>query len=151
MGEHLVLHADQLVTNKSLYSSESVDASCSHATDVSIAVNDTNGDVKYDSDGEKEPLIQSVECRICQEEDTIKNLEVPCACSGSLKFAHRKCVQRWCDEKGDTICEICHKVSISLSTLYFLFKISVKICIMYFFQIIELWVLSKFQSHLLKV
>ncbi|KAF5818217.1 putative E3 ubiquitin-protein ligase MARCH [Helianthus annuus] len=109
MGEHLVLHADQLVTNKSLNSSESVDASCSHATDVSIAVNDTNEDVKYDSDGEKEPLIQSVECRICQEEDTIKNLEVPCACSGSLKFAHRKCVQRWCDEKGDTICEICHK------------------------------------------
>jgi len=50
-----------------------------------------------------------VECRICQEEDSIKNLETPCACSGSLKFAHRKCVQRWCNEKGDITCEICHQ------------------------------------------
>ncbi|KAJ0571348.1 putative E3 ubiquitin-protein ligase MARCH [Helianthus annuus] len=58
---------------------------------------------------EEEPLIQSIECRICQEEDSVKNLEVPCACSGSLKFAHRKCVQRWCDEKRDIICEICHQ------------------------------------------
>ncbi|KAL6577605.1 hypothetical protein OROMI_009933 [Orobanche minor] len=24
-------------------------------------------------------------------------------------YAHRKCVQRWCNEKGDTICEICHQ------------------------------------------
>lgn len=34
---------------------------------------------------ENEPLIQLVECRICQEEDQIKNLETPCSCSGSLK------------------------------------------------------------------
>ncbi|KAL0408696.1 UNVERIFIED_CONTAM: hypothetical protein Sradi_1804000 [Sesamum radiatum] len=26
------------------------------------------------------------ECRICQEEDSLKNLESPCACSGSLKL-----------------------------------------------------------------
>jgi hypothetical protein len=38
--------------------------------------------------GEDEPLIQAAaECRICQEEDTIKNLEKPCACNGSLKVA----------------------------------------------------------------
>ncbi|KAJ7283121.1 hypothetical protein O6H91_19G083000 [Diphasiastrum complanatum] len=49
------------------------------------------------------------ECRICQEEDEEGNLETPCACSGTVKFAHRKCVQRWCNEKGDTICEICHQ------------------------------------------
>ncbi|RWW83209.1 hypothetical protein BHE74_00008291, partial [Ensete ventricosum] len=24
-----------------------------------------------------------------------------------LQYAHRKCVQRWCNEKGDTVCEIC--------------------------------------------
>jgi hypothetical protein len=34
---------------------------------------------------EEEPLLQMVECRICQEEDSIKNLESPCACIGSLK------------------------------------------------------------------
>ncbi|KAG0543687.1 hypothetical protein BDA96_02G210600 [Sorghum bicolor] len=58
---------------------------------------------------EEEPLLQVVECRICQEEDSIKNLESPCACTGSLKYAHRVCVQRWCNEKGDVICEICHE------------------------------------------
>ena len=36
---------------------------------------------------EEEPLISMVECRICQEEDHIKNLETPCACSGSLKVS----------------------------------------------------------------
>ncbi|KAK8459774.1 hypothetical protein SEVIR_2G211500v4 [Setaria viridis] len=58
---------------------------------------------------EEEPLLQMVECRICQEEDSIKNLESPCACTGSLKYAHRACVQRWCNEKGDVTCEICHE------------------------------------------
>ncbi|CAH1442982.1 unnamed protein product [Lactuca virosa] len=109
MEDHLVLRVDQLATNKSKSEDApglSPDASCSHA---SISVTDMKGDEEYDTAGEDEPLIQSIECRICQEEDTIKNLEVPCACSGSLKFAHRKCVQRWCNEKGDTICEICHQ------------------------------------------
>ena len=27
-----------------------------------------------------------------------------------LQYAHRKCVQRWCNEKGDIICEICRQV-----------------------------------------
>ncbi|XP_039121365.1 uncharacterized protein LOC120258086 [Dioscorea cayenensis subsp. rotundata] len=48
-----------------------------------------------------------VECRICQDEDEDSNMETPCSCCGSLKYAHRKCVQRWCNEKGDTVCEIC--------------------------------------------
>ncbi|XP_047046004.1 uncharacterized protein LOC124650535 isoform X2 [Lolium rigidum] len=48
-----------------------------------------------------------VECRICQDEDDETCMEAPCSCKGSLKYAHRTCVQRWCDEKGDTICEIC--------------------------------------------
>ncbi|MCO5574907.1 hypothetical protein L7F22_028701 [Adiantum nelumboides] len=59
-----------------------------------------------------EPLLAEAvagECRICQEEDDVLNLEAPCACAGSLKYAHRKCVQHWCNEKGDAICEICCK------------------------------------------
>ncbi|XP_057782209.1 uncharacterized protein LOC131000355 [Salvia miltiorrhiza] len=48
-------------------------------------------------------------CRICHDEEfeSYKTLEAPCACSGTVKFAHRDCVQRWCDEKGNTTCEIC--------------------------------------------
>ncbi|XWS63897.1 hypothetical protein CRYUN_Cryun06bG0140700 [Craigia yunnanensis] len=49
-----------------------------------------------------------MECRICQDEDEDSNMETPCSCCGSLKFAHRQCVQRWCKEKGNIICEICH-------------------------------------------
>ncbi|KAF6984079.1 hypothetical protein CFC21_002137 [Triticum aestivum] len=53
------------------------------------------------------------QCRICHEEEgddgcaTATAMESPCGCSGSLKYAHRGCVQRWCDEKGSTVCEIC--------------------------------------------
>ncbi|KAL9242966.1 hypothetical protein vseg_016916 [Gypsophila vaccaria] len=48
-------------------------------------------------------------CRICQEAEyeSNRNMETPCACSGTVKYAHRECIQRWCDEKGDIICEIC--------------------------------------------
>ena len=31
-----------------------------------------------------------------------------------LQYAHRGCVQRWCDEKGSTLCEICLQVSAAL-------------------------------------
>ncbi|CAD6231656.1 unnamed protein product [Miscanthus lutarioriparius] len=49
------------------------------------------------------------QCRICHDEEDERRstMESPCACSGSLKYAHRGCVQRWCDEKGSTICEVC--------------------------------------------
>uniref|UniRef100_A0A803KTN3 RING-CH-type domain-containing protein n=1 Tax=Chenopodium quinoa TaxID=63459 RepID=A0A803KTN3_CHEQI len=50
------------------------------------------------------------ECRICQEEDDDHSLESPCACNGTLKFAHRKCIQKWCNKKGDITCEICNQV-----------------------------------------
>ncbi|CAL9106142.1 unnamed protein product [Musa acuminata var. zebrina] len=48
-------------------------------------------------------------CRICHEEEEERSttMESPCACSGTLKFAHRECIQRWCDEKGSNVCEIC--------------------------------------------
>ncbi|KAI7728746.1 hypothetical protein M8C21_028675 [Ambrosia artemisiifolia] len=48
-----------------------------------------------------------VQCRICHDEDQDLSMEIPCGCRGSLKYAHRKCVQRWCNEKGNTTCEIC--------------------------------------------
>ncbi|KAM7501169.1 hypothetical protein LguiB_000073 [Lonicera macranthoides] len=48
-------------------------------------------------------------CRICHEAEfeSCKSLEAPCACSGTMKLAHRDCIQRWCNEKGNTTCEIC--------------------------------------------
>ncbi|KAL5096331.1 hypothetical protein RYX36_000658, partial [Vicia faba] len=43
-----------------------------------------------------------VQCRICHDEDEDLNMDTPCSCSGTLQYAHRICVQRWCNEKGDT-------------------------------------------------
>lgn len=82
-------------------------------------------------------------CRICHEEEfeSCKALESPCACSGTVKvcnlivnhnlmiensdfdnylqFAHRDCVQRWCDEKGNTSCEICLQVWHTIQNMNF--------------------------------
>ncbi|XP_074267928.1 uncharacterized protein LOC141591478 [Silene latifolia] len=49
-------------------------------------------------------------CRICHEVEygsCSSKLEAPCACTGTVKFAHRECIQRWCNEKGNITCEIC--------------------------------------------
>ncbi|KAF5185620.1 RING/FYVE/PHD zinc finger superfamily protein [Thalictrum thalictroides] len=114
MGDNVVLIIDHDIVPASSQpalgdetSKYTGDGSSSSTTLLSKVGN--NGTVEFEIPDEEEPLISAVECRICQEEDSIKNLETPCACSGSLKFAHRKCVQRWCNEKGDTTCEICHE------------------------------------------
>ncbi|RLM69193.1 uncharacterized protein C2845_PM17G12870 [Panicum miliaceum] len=108
--DHVVVDVDGLVKPKdggvAERLSEGVAALAAAASPSAVVdvVDDEEG-----GGGEEEPLIQAAECRICQEEDSVKNLEKPCACSGSLKYAHRACVQRWCNEKGDTTCEICHE------------------------------------------
>ncbi|XP_010458939.1 PREDICTED: uncharacterized protein LOC104740106 [Camelina sativa] len=127
MADHLSSCTDRLVTPETLNSErgssngtiESSGESSRTQGSTSLSTSTKSMDLKtkeeeeateqHDVDEEEEPLIQSVECRICQEEDSVKNLESPCSCSGSLKYAHRKCVQRWCNEKGDITCEICHK------------------------------------------
>ncbi|XP_020255539.1 uncharacterized protein LOC109832588 [Asparagus officinalis] len=121
MGDHLVLYVDRFITPQSVETIQIGDCSDGSSGDSSLtAVPSVLAPSKEDSttkkheegnssSSEEEPLIQTVECRICQEEDHIKNLETPCACSGSLKYAHRACVQRWCNEKGDIMCEICHE------------------------------------------
>lgn len=116
MSDHVVLCVDRIITPEPLQSIQgtevlesSGEGSHTHSAEPSATTIEVEGLGKYDASEEEEPLIHMVECRICQEEDSTNNLEVPCACRGSLKFAHRKCVQRWCNEKGDIICEICHQ------------------------------------------
>ncbi|KAK9036437.1 hypothetical protein V6N11_078438 [Hibiscus sabdariffa] len=115
MSDHVVLCVDRLTTPESLQPVQEAEAavpssgdSCIVAEPVVCAI-DVEDVEEHDSCDEDEPILQTAECRICQDEDCIKNLEAPCSCSGSLKFAHRKCIQRWCDEKGDITCEICHQ------------------------------------------
>ncbi|CAH2043839.1 unnamed protein product [Thlaspi arvense] len=115
-ADHLSSCTDRLVTSDHLSSERGSNESSGESSRAQGTTSlPTTKPMNHESEeeeeatDEEEPLIQSVECRICQEEDSVKNLESPCSCSGSLKYAHRKCVQRWCNEKGDTICEICHK------------------------------------------
>ncbi|CAD5188975.1 unnamed protein product [Musa acuminata subsp. malaccensis] len=114
MGDHVVLHIDRLTTIRKEGSTSSAEAARGSDRTLSAAPVASSGDKKVEEKDnkvgeEEEPLIQMVDCRICQDEDHIKNLEAPCACSGSLKYAHRACVQHWCNEKGDITCEICHE------------------------------------------
>ncbi|KHG30736.1 hypothetical protein F383_12635 [Gossypium arboreum] len=115
MRDHLVVCVDRLTESESLkpvnepeVAGPSGEGSFIVAEPHVCAI-DVEEVKEHSSCDEEEPLIQMVECRICQDEDNINNLETPCSCSGSLKFAHRKCVQRWCNEKGDITCEICHQ------------------------------------------
>ncbi|XP_039057857.1 uncharacterized protein LOC120201286 [Hibiscus syriacus] len=114
MSDHLVLYVDRLVRPVPVHQ---VESEAGPSTEISAEEKEKEKDKEVvqggeddeDEGEEEDPLIQAVECRICQEEDSIKNLETPCACNGSLKYAHRKCVQHWCNEKGDIVCEICHQ------------------------------------------
>nr|XP_043617654.1 uncharacterized protein LOC122589425 [Erigeron canadensis] len=71
---------------------------------------DENNDLIKSEKGCCSNMVIIKECRICQEEDDQHDLESPCACNGTIKFAHRKCIQKWCNKKGDLTCEICNQV-----------------------------------------
>ncbi|KAK4423488.1 hypothetical protein Salat_1931600 [Sesamum alatum] len=108
MGDHFVLLVDRLLTESTLEAAIGSRNPLKQA--VPLTINDSIIDCSShkDSDASLSPR-KVVECRICQDEDFDSNMESPCSCSGSLKYAHRKCIQRWCNEKGDTTCEICHQ------------------------------------------
>ncbi|KAM0015145.1 putative E3 ubiquitin-protein ligase MARCH [Helianthus debilis subsp. tardiflorus] len=101
MGDHFVFLVDRLLTESTLEaaieSRKPVDETVIECCSKVMGHEGVYGSEKL------------FECRICQDEDFDSNMETPCSCSGSLKYAHRRCVQRWCNEKGDIKCEICHQ------------------------------------------
>ncbi|XP_056166183.1 uncharacterized protein LOC115672089 isoform X1 [Syzygium oleosum] len=112
MSDHVVLSVDRLVRLAPARDEAEASAASSSSPPPPPTSGGGGGEAAAEVEGneeEEEPLIQMAECRICQDEDGVSNLESPCACSGSLKYAHRKCVQHWCNEKGDITCEICHQ------------------------------------------
>lgn len=64
-----------------------VESMRSESPEPSMVANEKAIDIsdEDEDENENEPLIASAECRICQDECPIKNLESPCSCSGSLK------------------------------------------------------------------
>ncbi|XP_076960681.1 uncharacterized protein LOC143637117 [Bidens hawaiensis] len=99
MGDHFVL----LVTESS-HAAEIESKSISNLANEEVLATDV---CIHRMDHGFKSSKKFVACRICHDEDEDLNMETPCACCGSLKYAHRKCVQRWCKEKRNTICEIC--------------------------------------------
>ncbi|KAK8452252.1 hypothetical protein SEVIR_5G081500v4 [Setaria viridis] len=104
MGDHLALLVDRLLTESTLEAAIGGGKQMVDLHPEAVAVEYCHRAVGGGGGGSASKV---VECRICQEEDWDSSMEAPCACCGSLKYAHRKCIQRWCNEKGDTICEIC--------------------------------------------
>lgn len=92
MSDHLVVHADQPVkpeeaairpgqpvheaTGRGPFGKQPEMVGSSSSMEAKVVVEEENEEV---------PLIGVAECRICQEDDSLNNLESPCACSGSLK------------------------------------------------------------------
>ncbi|KAG0538974.1 hypothetical protein BDA96_03G282800 [Sorghum bicolor] len=113
MADHFALMTGRLLTESTLQSAvheafadaavASTAAGSYDQTDPSVVLPEE--DVQLGKGKAKSGVM--VECRICQEEGDEAYMETPCSCKGSLKYAHHRCVQRWCNEKGDTICEIC--------------------------------------------
>ncbi|CAL5419308.1 unnamed protein product [Camellia sinensis] len=109
MGDHFVLLVDRLLTESTL------EAAIEHSNLSKQLTALATDDIKIDCPSHVSVLRNCsssgriVECRICQDEDEDSNMETPCSCCGSLKYAHRRCIQRWCNEKGDTVCEICQQ------------------------------------------
>ncbi|KAH7516399.1 hypothetical protein FEM48_Zijuj10G0131300 [Ziziphus jujuba var. spinosa] len=109
MGDHFVLLVDRLLTESTLEAAiESKNRLIQSADPAAGESKNNNSSQKMDFGNISFPR-KLVECRICHDEEEDSNMETPCSCCGSLKYAHRRCVQRWCNEKGDTTCEICHQ------------------------------------------
>lgn len=91
MGDHLVLDVDRLVKpeiysgldeRRSLPPEMLAVGKSSAASSSAVGASDEGMD-------EEAPLLTTAECRICQDEDDIGNMESPCACSGSLKVIYK--------------------------------------------------------------
>lgn len=94
MGEHSALHVDRLVRPAVVQEIEARGpigmprselegpSSSSVPPQEEVVMMDEEDEGQHN---EKAPLIALAECRICQEEDSLNNLETPCLCSGSLK------------------------------------------------------------------
>ncbi|KAJ4749345.1 RING/FYVE/PHD zinc finger superfamily protein [Rhynchospora pubera] len=102
MGDHFALMGDRLITEATLQVAiermKSTESTC--VIDVEPSVKEQ---------GESNCGEMSVQCRICHDEDLVCEMDAPCSCIGSLKYVHPRCVLRWCQEKGNTNCEICLK------------------------------------------
>ncbi|CAK9186097.1 unnamed protein product [Ilex paraguariensis] len=112
MSDHILLSADRLIKAATMEQMQR-EAFSDKGTSMQRVQYSSNTEIDdwnlnefmFSNDEEEEKM----ECRICQEEDFVNKMEAPCGCIGSLKLAHRECIQQWCNEKKNTTCEICNQ------------------------------------------
>ena len=161
MADHLALYSNRLITPPTLdlmHKEEEKRLDGEGSSQQTAELNSSWAMDGYSFSDEEDGFSIKTECRICQEDDHVQNMEAPCACNGSLKvkifpffilitchqtanrilvrcyiilldyisrlndkqipclsqYAHRKCIQRWCNEKKSIVCEICQQVYIPL-------------------------------------
>lgn len=95
MGEHLVEGSDDRVrignadassSGEPIENGKKPTEVVEEAASSSKKVEEKELAVEEEEEANEEvPLIGGAECRICQDEDSLNNLESPCACCGSLK------------------------------------------------------------------
>ena len=69
-----------------------------------------NGEIKEkkdDSSAVSTVSIGSEMCKICHCNGSGADLIAPCYCSGSLKYVHQECLQRWIKSSDIKRCELC--------------------------------------------
>ncbi|KAL6325482.1 hypothetical protein AAG906_023327 [Vitis piasezkii] len=113
MADHLALYSNRLITPPTLdlmHKEEEKRLAGEGSSQQTAELNSSWAMDGYSFSDEEDGFSIKTECRICQEDDHVQNMEAPCACNGSLKYAHRKCIQRWCNEKKSIVCEICQQM-----------------------------------------
>ena len=49
-----------------------------------------------------------MQCRFCWEGGNVSEFVSPCECSGSMKFVHIECIQKWIKESRSRTCNVCN-------------------------------------------
>lgn len=93
-------------------------------------------------------IIKEQSCRICLEDDEY-NLITPCNCSGTMKYVHKNCINRWrhsvdynpikeLDRERYTTCGICKEEYEIYDSQCSLFCLSIFDLIVVIFRILHL-------------
>ncbi|TQD89648.1 hypothetical protein C1H46_024783 [Malus baccata] len=138
MGDHFVLFVDRLITESTLEAVIESTYQLQHPTPTTIQdIMESSHQIDMNTLSSPSKFVQcrichdedddsnmEAPCSCCgslkkEQDDTFEDCvgssggdlwEKVCFWSSLwASYAHRKCVQKWCNEKGDTICEICHQ------------------------------------------
>ena len=82
-------------------------------------------------------------CKICHCGSEINQpLIAPCFCSGSLKFVHQECLQKWIKSSDIKRCELCKYPFDMQAKVSYKLRIFIKHCILRTYSIFVFYILT---------